>query len=120
MTSIKAAVQDLLGRRELTLEDAADRHYHPLFRQRTDGQWEDRASFLAHMATLRDSIDRFTMTVLDELALERRYAERHIIDVVTTDGRRLNQEVYLFGERDADGRFTWIEEVTRPLGDAEA
>ncbi|CAN7300480.1 hypothetical protein [Caballeronia sp. LjRoot31] len=44
-----------------------------------------------------------------------RYAERHVVDLIKRDGERILQEVYLFAERDPDGRFARIEETTLML-----
>ncbi|RTD85047.1 nuclear transport factor 2 family protein [Variovorax atrisoli] len=111
MSTIKAAVDDLLNNRQLTAAEALDRHFGPTFRQRTNGRWDDRAAVLARAIQLRDVVEHATITVLDELAVGDRYAERHLIDLRHRDGTRTVQEVYLFAERDADGRFTRIEEA---------
>lgn len=112
MTTINDAVDDLFNNERLTAEEAVDRHYGPTFRQRTNGSWDDRAAFLARVADLRKVVARATVTVLDELTDGDRYAERHVVDLVRRDGQRIRQEVYVFAERDADGRFVRIEEST--------
>jgi hypothetical protein len=48
-TDIAAALTDLLFTPGLGLEEAADRHFAPDYRQRTDGRWDDRQTFLAHI-----------------------------------------------------------------------
>lgn len=113
MSTIRAAVDDLLDHR-LTLEEAAERHYAPGFCQRTDGTWDDRNAVLARMAALREVVEHATITVLAELADGPRYAEHHIIDLAQRDGGHIVREVFVFAERDADGRFTRIEEATLP------
>ncbi len=115
MTTLRDALADLLEHREVPLDEAADRHIGSDFRQRTNGQWDDRAGFLARIADLRGNIQRFTMTVLDEIIDGDRYAERHVIDLLFSDGRRVVQEVYLFAALDSDGRFERIEEVSLPI-----
>lgn len=114
MSTIKAAVDDLFDR-QLPVEEALDRHFAPGFRQRTNGDWEDRPAVLARIAELREIAEHVTVTVLDELADGARYAERHVVDLVRRDGARVAQEVYVFAERDADGRFVRIEEASLPL-----
>ena len=111
MSTIEAAVDDLLNNRQLTAAEALDRYFGPAFRQRTNGSWDDRTAVLARAIQLRDLVEHATITVLDELAVGDRYAERHLIDLRHRDGTRTVQEVYLFAERDADGRFTRIEET---------
>ena len=115
MTTIKDAVEDLLNHQRFTVDEAVDRHFSPTFRQRTNGRWDDRAGFLARIVLLREAVERATITVLDELADADRYAERHVIQQVKRDGERIVQEVYVFAQRDPDGRFTWIDEATMML-----
>lgn len=52
-TGIEAALGDLLFNHDITLEEAAERHFTPGYRQRTDGDWADRAEFLDHISHLR-------------------------------------------------------------------
>lgn len=92
------------------------RHFSPSFRQRTNGTWEDYAAVHQRITQLRANVDRMTFTVLDELLAGPRYAERHVIDLVVQDGGAVTLEVYVFAERDPDGRFLWIEEFSRDLG----
>jgi len=116
MTTVTDAVEDLFNNRGLSVQEAVDRHYAPGFRQRTDGHWDDRAALLARTAALRDVVERATITVLDELSDGPRYAERHVIDLAQRDGGHIVREVFVFAERDADGRFVRIEEATLPHG----
>ncbi|WP_245153804.1 nuclear transport factor 2 family protein [Allopusillimonas ginsengisoli] len=111
MNTIKAAIDDLFNS-ELTAEDAVERHFDPLFRQRVNGNWLDRHTFLARIISLREIVARVTITVLDEFSDGNRYSERHVIDVIKRDGERVLQEVYLFAERSQDGRFSRIQEAT--------
>lgn len=119
MTDIKTALTDLLGR-ELALDDALDRHFTPDYRQRTDGTWSDRAEFAAHIAHLRSIVRSADIDVVDEHRDGARYAERHVVDVAKVDGGRVVQEVYLFGQFAADGRFSRVEETTLMLAGEEA
>ncbi|MEO8779405.1 MAG: nuclear transport factor 2 family protein [Rhodanobacter sp.] len=113
MTTIKDAVHDLLNNPQLTAEQAADRHFDPAFRQRTNGSWDDRAGFMARIVDLKKIVGHATITVLDELVDGNRYAERHIIDLLQRNGTRVVQEVFVFAERGSDGRFVRIEETTQ-------
>lgn len=115
MTTIKEAVEDLLNNRQLTVDKAVDRHLGPTFRQRTNGHWDDRTAFRARITLLREVAEHTSITVLDELIEADRYAERHVVDLVKRDGERIVQEVYVFAERDPDGRFARIEEATVTL-----
>lgn len=116
-TTIKAAIDDLLNNRQLSVEEAADRHFAPGFRQRTNGSWDDRSAFLSRITELREVVERATVTVLDELGDGERYAERHLIELARRDGEHIAQEVLLFAERDSAGRFVRIEEATVAAGE---
>lgn len=120
MTTIRDAVDDLFNNPQLPAEEAVERHYGPTFRQRTNGRWDDRSAFLARIADLRKVVEHATITVLDELADDDRYAERHVVELVHRDGARVLQEVFVFAERDSEGRFVRIEETTRMLEEDEA
>lgn len=111
MTTIAAAVGDLLVNRRLTVDEAMDRHFAPTFRQRTNGRWDGRDAVAARIAQMREAVAQATVTVLDEVRDGPRYAERHVIDLRKRDGERVSLEVYVFAELDADGRFAWIEEA---------
>jgi hypothetical protein len=60
-----------------------------LFRQRVNGNWIDRATFLAGILLLRKNTEHATTTVLHELVEGSRYSERHVIALVMRDGRRI-------------------------------
>ncbi|MGW4648172.1 nuclear transport factor 2 family protein [Kitasatospora sp. NPDC004289] len=118
-TDIRTALTDLLLTPGLALEEAADRHFAPDYRQRTDGRWDDRTEFLAHIAHLRTVVAGGSVEVHDELSSGDRYADRHTMEVVKTDGSTVRMEVYLFAEFAPDGRFRRIEETTLLLEGAE-
>ncbi|WP_371502472.1 nuclear transport factor 2 family protein [Kitasatospora sp. NBC_00374] len=118
-THITAALNDLLFTPELDLDEAADRHFAPDYRQRTDGRWDDRTEFLTHIAHLRKIVAGGSVQVHDELVDGDRYADRHTVTVTKTDGSTVRMEVYLFGEFAPDGRFRRIEETTLLLEGAD-
>ncbi|WP_030758940.1 MULTISPECIES: nuclear transport factor 2 family protein [unclassified Streptomyces] len=119
-TGITAALTDLLLNRDLTVQEAADRHFAPEYRQRTDGEWADRAGFLEHISHLRTVVDHGRIEVHEELYDGLKYADRHTVRVTKTDGSTVRTEVYLFGEFAPDGRFSRIEETTLMLEGSEA
>ncbi|MEU9132636.1 nuclear transport factor 2 family protein [Kitasatospora sp. NPDC048540] len=118
-TDIRAALTDLLLTPGLDLDEAADRHFAPDYRQRTDGRWDDRTGFLTHIAHLRKVVAHGTVTVHDELVDGDRYADRHTVTVTKVDGSTVRMEVYLFAEFAPDGRFRRVEETTLMLEGAE-
>ncbi|MFB7630321.1 nuclear transport factor 2 family protein [Streptomyces sp. NPDC056149] len=114
-TDISTALTDLLFTPGLSLEAAADRHFAPDYRQRTDGRWDDRQEFLAHISHLRQVVAGGSVQVHDELTAGDRYADRHTVNVTKNDGATVRMEVYLFAEFAPDGRFRRIEETTLML-----
>ncbi|MFI9649386.1 nuclear transport factor 2 family protein [Streptomyces sp. NPDC052040] len=119
-TGVATALTDLLFNPGLDLQEAADRHFAPDYRQRTDGRWDDRTEFLEHIAHLRAVVAEGSVEVHDELYDGDRYADRHTVHVTKKDGSTVRTEVYLFGEFAPDGRFRRIEETTLMLEGAEA
>lgn len=113
-STLKRAIDDLFDP-QLSAEDAFNRHFGPSFRQRVNGSWGGRSTFLAGIVLLREVVEHATVTVLDEFVDGDRYAERHVVDLRKRDGTRILQEVYVFAQRDSDGRFIRIEETTLPL-----
>ncbi|MFD5464846.1 nuclear transport factor 2 family protein [Kitasatospora sp. NPDC127059] len=118
-TDITTALTDLLLTPGLDLHEAVDRHFAPDYRQRTDGRWDDRGQFLAHIAHLRTVVADGSVEVHEELCDGARYADRHTMTVTKTDGSTVRMEVYLFAEFAPDGRFRRIEETTLLLEGGE-
>ncbi|MEU8591179.1 nuclear transport factor 2 family protein [Streptomyces sp. NPDC048664] len=120
LTRIEAALNDLLFNRDLPLEEAVDRHFAPDYRQRTDGEWADRAGFLDHIGHLRGIVADGRVEVHEELCDGSRYADRHTCHVTKTDGSTVAMEVYVFADLTPDGRFRRIEETTLMLQGSDA
>ncbi|WP_328540427.1 nuclear transport factor 2 family protein [Streptomyces sp. NBC_00344] len=118
-TGMKAALTDLLLTPGLGLDEAADRHFAPDYRQRTDGKWDERSDFLEHIAHLRTIVADGSVQIHDELYDGTLYADRHTVNITKTDGSAVCMEVYVFGELAPDGRFRRIEETTLMLSGAE-
>ncbi|MGW2813673.1 nuclear transport factor 2 family protein [Streptomyces sp. NPDC001415] len=119
-TGIKAALTALLLDKDITLEEAADRHFTPDYRQRTDGEWADRAEFLDHIAHLRTLVAGGEIEVHDELYDGSKYADRHTCHITKKDGSTVSMEVYVFADLAPDGRFRRIEETTLMLKGSDA
>ncbi|UYO92432.1 nuclear transport factor 2 family protein [Pollutimonas sp. M17] len=119
-TDIRSALDDLLNQQQHPLEDVLARHFSPDYRQRTNGQWDDREAFAQHACKLREVVASARIDVLDELRDGNRYADRHRVHVTKRDGSKVVQEVYLFAEMDTEGRFARIEETTLMLEGAES
>ncbi|MEU9127831.1 nuclear transport factor 2 family protein [Kitasatospora sp. NPDC048540] len=119
-TGIKAALTDLLLNESITLEAAADLHFTPDYRQRTDGEWADRAEFLDHIAHLRTLVAGGEVEVHEELYDGGKYADRHTCRITKKDGSTVSMEVYVFADLAPDGRFRRIEETTLMLEGSDA
>jgi len=119
-TTIHAALDELLNRQELPLDEILDRHFSPDYRQRTNGQWDDRQGFAQHARKLREVVASARIEVLDELRDGNRYADRHHVHITKRDGAKITQEVYLFAELDTEGRFRRVEETTLMIEGAES
>ncbi|MER6781136.1 MULTISPECIES: nuclear transport factor 2 family protein [unclassified Streptomyces] len=119
-TGIEAALNDLLFNRDMPLEEAAERHFTPGYRQRTDGAWADRAEFLDHIGHLRGMVADGTVEVHDELYDGTKYADRHTCHITKNDGTTVTMEVYVFADLAPDGRFDRIEETTLMLSGSDA
>lgn len=118
--SIHSVLDALLNQQELPLEDVLDRYFSSDYRQRTNGHWDDREAFARHARKLREVVASARIEVLDELHNGNCYADRHRVHVNKRDGSQIVQEVYLFAQIDASGRFVRIEETTLMLEGAEA
>jgi len=119
-TDIAHALTELIFRRELTVEQAVERFFTDDYRQRTDGVWSDRSEFIAHIEHLRTIVAAGDVEVHEELRDGSRYADRHTVNVVKTDGATVRTEVYAFAEVAPDGRLRRINETTMMLDGAEA
>lgn len=111
-TDITHAINDLLFSPDLDLAEALDRHFTPDYRQRTNGEWSDRDSFVQHITRLRSLVRSGHIEVHEELRDGPRYADRHTVTLTQHNGRTSRTEVYLFGEFAPDGRFQRVEETT--------
>ncbi|MFF7756073.1 nuclear transport factor 2 family protein [Streptomyces sp. NPDC007971] len=116
---IKAALTDLLVDDKLNLEEAVERHFTPGYRQRTDGEWADRAEFVEHMTHVRSLVASAEIEVHEELFDGSKYADRHTCHITKKDGSTVTMEVYVFADIAPDGRFSRIEETTLMLKGSE-
>ena len=119
-TGIAQALTALVFRRDLTVEQAVEQYFTDDYRQRTDGVWSDRSEFIAHIEHLRTVVAGGGVEVHEELREGSRYADRHTVSVVKTDGATVRTEVYLFADVAPDGRLRRVHETTLMLDGAEA
>ncbi|MCW7940774.1 hypothetical protein AAW14_01790 [Streptomyces hygroscopicus] len=119
-TGIEAVLSDLIFNRDITVREAADRHFTPEYRQRTNGEWADRAGFIEHITHLRTIVAGGEVQVHEELYDGSRYADRHTVDITKKDGSTVRMEVYVFADLSPAGRFSRIEETTLMLEGSDA
>ncbi len=112
MPGIKALLDDLLNTPNRPLEEVMEAHLTPAYRQRTDGAWSTREEVAQHFGHLRSIVESADVRVHGELTDPPHYAERHTVVINKRDGTRVIQEVYVFGDVAADGRFARLEETT--------
>ncbi|MDV6275529.1 nuclear transport factor 2 family protein [Rhodococcus erythropolis] len=116
---IKSALDDLIFSTGVSVQDAVSKHFSDDYRQRTNGQWDERDAFIEHIIHLRTVVTGGSIIVHEELVSGNTYADRHTVTIEKTDGTRAVTEVYLFGEHAPDGRFQRIEEVTLLISGSE-
>lgn len=117
---MRTALTDLLLSPDITVEEAVDRHFAPHYRQRTNGEWDDRAGFVEHISHLRTVVAGGSVEVHDELYDGTKYADRHTVQIAKKDGSTVVMEVHAIGDLAPDGRFSRIEEVTLMLHGSDA
>jgi hypothetical protein len=117
MSSISQALHELLNERETPVAEVLGRHFTDDYRQSTNGDWADLAGFAQQIEYLRAGIDLAEIEVLAELTQGTGYAERHVIRVTQNDGTVAAQEAYVFADLAADGRFSSLTELTRPVAE---
>lgn len=108
---LKRAIEDLLDQ-TVALQVAVDRHFASGFRQTVNGVAIDREAFIAGIESLRSQLKEARVTLLDEVAEQARYAQRHRIELRFRDGSRVEREVYAFAVLDAELKFVRIDEVS--------
>lgn len=92
-----------------------DRYFSSGFRQVSDGIVIDREKLIAHLRPVLKMVESGQCDVLEALADGDRLAARMIIRAVTRQGKRIDTEVHLFGDLDAQGRFSRLDQITRTL-----
>jgi hypothetical protein len=112
---ISDALRDLVFDQKLPVAEALDKYYDPGYVHRSEGISSDRRAFAHMVADMRARVASGSVVVLDELRLDRAYAERHIYELTMVDGVALRREVYLFGTYAVDGRFQELNETAVSL-----
>jgi hypothetical protein len=85
-----------------------------------NGIAHSRVDFAAMASRARSTISHGTVTTLDELRDGQSYAERHLLDIVNSDGSVERTEVFVIGQHSPDGRFARLNEAGFPVVQPEA
>ncbi|MFI2526573.1 nuclear transport factor 2 family protein [Streptomyces sp. NPDC018967] len=94
-----------------------DRYYTPGFVQISDGVLIDRERLIAHLRPVRKNLESGTYEVKEAMMQGNRIAARLVVHAVMRKGRKVDTEVYMFGDLSADGRFSRIDQITRTLSE---
>ncbi|WP_225102597.1 nuclear transport factor 2 family protein [Streptomyces sp. CoH27] len=94
-----------------------DRYHTPDIEWHSDGIWLDRDKLIAHARPARKSAIALDVEVHDTLVAGDRVAARYTLRSTMRKGRRLSNEIYLFGELAPDGRLRRVHSTTRDMPD---
>ncbi|WP_157900989.1 nuclear transport factor 2 family protein [Mycobacterium terramassiliense] len=104
-------MQELVFSHHGTIEELIDKYFADDYVHRFNGTVHTRAEFAAMAKAARAQIVKGTVTTLEEFCAGDCYAERHLLDVTSTDGSTERTEVYVIGRYSDDGRFARINEA---------
>lgn len=94
-----------------------DRYHTPDIEWHNDGIRLDRDRLIAHARPARKNAIAIDVEVHDALVAGDRVAARYTLHSTMRKGRRLSNEIYLFGELAPDGRLRRIYTTTRDMAD---
>ncbi|KZR49684.1 hypothetical protein A3N69_09805 [Klebsiella aerogenes] len=118
--TITTVLDEILNQQEVPLDLILNRHFSPVYRQRTNNEWEGLDGFAQHARKLREIIASGKIEVCDELRDGNLYATRHRVLCTKHNGEEVDMEVYMFAETDDDGRFIRVEDATLMLQGVES
>jgi hypothetical protein len=98
-----------------SVEDVMDTYFADDYVHCMNGIAYSRADFAARASGARLKISHGTVTTLDELRDGQSYAERHLLDIVNSDGSVERTEVFVIGQYSPDGRFARLNEAGFPV-----
>ncbi|MEU6511269.1 nuclear transport factor 2 family protein [Streptomyces sp. NPDC046942] len=94
-----------------------DRYHTPDIEWHSDGIRLDRDKLIAHARPARKNAIALDIEVHDTLVAGDRVAARYTLRSTMRKGRRLSNEIYLFGELAPDGRLRRVHSTTRDMPD---
>jgi hypothetical protein len=99
-------------------EDAAavfDRYHTPEFVMCNDGIQLDREKLLAHVRPARKRAKGVRVEVHETVSTADRVAARYTLTADMATGTVIATEIYMFGQRSADGRLRRVDQITRDV-----
>ncbi|MER6080936.1 nuclear transport factor 2 family protein [Streptomyces sp. NPDC001833] len=94
-----------------------DRYHTPDIEWHNDGMCLDRNTLIAHARPARKNAIALDVEVHDALVAGDRVAARYTLHSTMRKGRRLGNEIYLFGELAPDGRLRRVHSTSRHMPD---
>ncbi|WNM33559.1 nuclear transport factor 2 family protein [Streptomyces sp. Li-HN-5-11] len=94
-----------------------DRYHTPDIEWYNDGTRLDRDRLVAHARPARKNAIALDVEVHDALVAGDRVAARYTLHSTMRKGRRLSNEMYLFGELAPDGRLRRVHSTSRDIPD---
>lgn len=95
-------------------ETVLDRYFTPDYTFLSDGVSQDRRRLLAHVRAVRRKAPEADLEIQEALVDGHHVSARYTIRA-TLKGRRVDTEVYMFGEMADDGRLSRLDQITRML-----
>jgi hypothetical protein len=96
-------------------EDVFDRYHTPEFVMCNDGVQLDRATSLAHVRPARKRATGVRVEVHETVSTADRVAARYTVTADMATGTTIATEIYMFGQRSADGRLQRVDQITRDV-----
>jgi hypothetical protein len=103
-----------MARGEEDPETVLDRYFTPDYTFRNDGILQDRQRVLAHARGVRRKAPEADVEVHESLTDGHRVSARLTLRA-RMGGRRIDTEIYMFGEMAEDGRLSRVDSITRML-----
>jgi hypothetical protein len=92
-----------------------DRYHTPDFVMCSDGIALDRDRLLAHVRPARKRAKGVHVEVHETMTTTDRVAARYTLTADMASGSSIATEIYMFGQRAADGRLRRVDQITRDV-----
>src|SRR4051794_32805382 len=92
-----------------------DRYHAPEFVMCNDGLRLDREKLLAHIRPARKRAKEIRVEVHETVSVADRVSARYTLTADLATGATVATEIYMFGQRAADGRLRRVDQITRDV-----